>query len=87
MIRQSQQNNNISVKKYNRISKYEDREKILKMWHFKTAIVRVILGGLVVIKQDKHINKKAGNPSQYEIEKIALCRTTGSKKHYYIEYK
>ena len=64
--------NKISVKEYNKISKYKDLEiKIEKMYHLKTNIVPVIAGTLATIKEgtDKHINKIPGSPSLYEIKK------------------
>ena len=47
------------------------------MWHLKTTNMPVIVGALGMIKKgtDKHINKIAGSPSLYEIQKIALSRT------------
>ena len=67
--------NNISVKEYNKISKYKDLEKeIEKMWHFKTTTVPLIVGALCMIKKgtDKQMNKIPGCPSLYEIQKITL---------------
>ena len=60
--------NNISVKEYNKISKYKHMEiEIEKMRHFNPATVPVIVGALGMIRKgtDKHINKRSGNPSLY----------------------
>ena len=68
---------NISVKEYNKISKYKDLEmEIEKMWHLKTTTVLGIVWALDIIKKrtDKHINKIINSPSLYEIQKIALNR-------------
>ena len=70
---------NISVKEYNEISKYKDWEiQSKKMWCPKNTALPVIVGALGMMKQgtDKHINKISGSPSQNEIQKIALCRTS-----------
>ena len=42
---------NLSIKKYNRISKHKDREiEIVKMWYFITTTVPVIVEDLSMIK-------------------------------------
>ena len=60
----------ISVKGYNKISKFKDQEmESEKIWHLKTTTVPVIMGALGMIKKrtDKHINKITGCSSLYEI--------------------
>ena len=71
--------NNMSVKEYNKISKYKDQEiERENMWHLKTTTVLVIVGALGMIKKgiDKHINKISGSPSLYEIQKTAPFATS-----------
>ena len=56
---------NISVKEYNKISKYKDQEiETEKMWHLKTTIMSVIVGAQGIIKKetDKHLYKIQGSP-------------------------
>ena len=47
------------------------------MWRLRTNTLPVIVRVLDIIKNgtDKHMNKISGSSSQYEIQKIALCRT------------
>ena len=56
--------NNISLKEYNKTSKYKDLEIEIEI-----IIVPVIVGALGMINKgiDKHINKLSGSPSQYKI--------------------
>ena len=44
------------------------------MWHLKITTVPIIVGALGIIKKgtDKYINKIAGSPKQYEIQKKLL---------------
>ena len=43
---------NISIKEYNKMSKYEDLEiEIEKMWYLKTTTVSLIVGTLGMIKK------------------------------------
>ena len=63
-------NNNISVKKYDKISKYKDLKiEVEKIWYLKTYTMPVILGALGMIKKetDRHINKIPGSFILYEI--------------------
>ena len=66
-----------SVKEYYEINNYEDLEiKIAKIWHHKITAVSVI--NLLVWSRNGQINtltREPGSPSQYDIQKIALCRT------------
>ena len=65
------------------MSKYKNREiKIEKMWLLKTINVPVILGTLGLIKKgtNEYINKIAGNPCLYEIQKTQLYRTAHQKR-------
>ena len=65
--------NNISVKKYNKISNYKDLEiETEKMWHLKTTTLSVIMGALDIIKTWKHINKISSR--LYEIQKNSTFR-------------
>ena len=42
--------NNISIKEYNRISRYKDlKVEIEKIWHLKTATIPVVVGALGMI--------------------------------------
>ena len=64
--------NNISVKEYNKTYKYKDQKvEIEHMWQLKTTTMPIIVGALGMIKKgsDKHINRIADNPNQYEIQK------------------
>ena len=60
------------------MNKYKELKiEIEKMWYLKTITEPVIVGALGVIKKkgtDKNI-RISGSPSQYEIQKIALCGT------------
>ena len=64
--------NNISVKEYNRISKYKDIEKeIEKMWYREASIVVKIIGAFDIIKaaEYRHIKKIPSSASPCEIHK------------------
>ena len=66
-------NNNISVKEYNKISKYKKLKiEIEKMWHFKTTTLSVIVEALHMIKKgtNKHTNKTPGSTWQYKIQNL-----------------
>ena len=70
---------NLSVKGYNKISKYKDLIiEIEKIWLLKTTTVSEIIGTLGKIKKmtDKHIDKIPGFPYLYEIQEVEFCRTT-----------
>ena len=60
--------NNISVKKYNKISKYLEIE-IEKMKHLKTISIPVIVGAIAMIKEEtyKHMNKIFNSLGLHEI--------------------
>ena len=71
-------NYSISLKEYNKRSKYKDLEaQSEKVWHRKTMSVLVKMGVLGTIKKgtDKHINKIPGSPCLYEIPNFAFCGT------------
>ena len=43
---------NVSLKGYEKISKYKDLEiEIQKMWHLKTTVLPVVIGALGMIKR------------------------------------
>ena len=65
--------NNISVKEYNKISKYKDLDiEIEKMWHFITTTMSVIIEALCMIKRgkDEHIKKISGSSILWETKKL-----------------
>ena len=69
---------NITVKEFDKISKYKDLEiEIQKMWKLKTTVVPVIVGALGMIKKgtQNHLEKIPGNHSLREIQKIVLTST------------
>ena len=56
---------NISLKEYEKVSKYKDLEiEIQKMWHLKTIVKPVVIGALGMIKRksEDHIKQIPGNP-------------------------
>ena len=70
---------NISVREYNKISKYKIFEiEIEKTWYFKTTTVSVIVGALRMIK--KGTDKNVSSPSLNEILKNCALRTCSSPK-------
>ena len=47
---------NMSVKEYNKIDKYQDLEKeIAKMWHLKTITMPIIVIAMNMIKKDQQL--------------------------------
>jgi len=69
---------NVSLKEYEKISKYKDLEiEIQKMWHLKTTVIPVVIGALGMIKRksEDHIKQIPGNPCLQELQKIALNGT------------
>ena len=69
---------NISVKVFDKLSKYKDLEiEIQKMWNLKTITVPVVVGSLGMIKKDTQafINKIPGKHNLQEIQKIVLTST------------
>ena len=51
---------NLSVKEYEKISKYKDLEiEIQKMWHLKAIVMPVVIGALGMIKKktENHIKR------------------------------
>ena len=69
---------NVSLKEYEKVSKYKDLAiEIQKMWHLKTTVIPVVIGGLGMIKRksEDHIKKITGNPCLQELQKIVLNGT------------
>ena len=68
--------NKISVKEYNKISKYIKKE-IEQMRHFKTTTIPVSVGSLSMTQKgtDKYIIKIPGSRSQYEIQEKQMYFT------------
>ena len=69
---------NVSLKKYEKVSKYRDLEiEIQKMWHLKTTVMPVVIGalGMLKSKSEDHIKKIPGNPCLQELQKIVLNGT------------
>ena len=78
-------NNNLSIKEYNKISKYKDLEiEIEKMRYLKPISVPEIAGALCMIKKstNKHNEKILGSLSQYEIQKLLFVELLISLKEY-----
>ena len=69
---------NVSLKEYERVSKYKDLEiEIQKMWHLKTSLVPVVIGalGMIKTKSEDLIKQIPGNPRLQELQKIVLNGT------------
>uniref|UniRef100_A0A0L8IIX8 Uncharacterized protein n=1 Tax=Octopus bimaculoides TaxID=37653 RepID=A0A0L8IIX8_OCTBM len=66
---------NISVKTYQKLSKYKDLEtEIGKMWNLKTKTIPVVIGvlGMIAKGTDSYLAQISGNPKREEIQKIVL---------------
>lgn len=69
---------NVSVKEFDKLSKYKDLEiEIQKMWNLKTITVPIIVGALGMIKKgtQKHLDKVPGGHKLSDIQKIVLNST------------
>ena len=69
---------NISLKEFQKLSKYKDLEiEVTKMWKLKTKIIPVVIGALGMIKKgtQSFIDQIPGKPSLQEIQKIVLTST------------
>ena len=69
---------NISLKEFQKLSKYEDREiEVTKMWKLKTKIIPVVIGALGTIKKGSQnfIDQIPGKASLQEMQKIVLTST------------
>lgn len=70
--------NNISAKEVEKISKYKDLEiEISRMWNTKTKVVPVVVGALGMLTKghSNFIKLIPGHPSTNEVQKIALLGT------------
>ncbi|XP_030751033.1 uncharacterized protein LOC115878627 [Sitophilus oryzae] len=70
--------NNISAKEVEKISKYKDIEiEISRMWNTKTKVVPVVIGALGMLTKghSNFIKLIPGHPSTNEVQKIALLGT------------
>ena len=70
---------NISLKEFQKLSKYKDLEiEVTTMWKPKTKIVPVVIVALGTIKKGTRnfIYQISGKPSLQEIQKIVLISTT-----------
>jgi len=66
---------NVSLKEYEKVSKYKDLGiEIQKMWHLKTTVILVVIGALGMIKRksEDHMKQIPGNPCLQELQKILL---------------
>ena len=90
-------NNNISAKEYNKISKYKNLEtENEKMQHLKITILPVIMGVLVMIKiagshnlteiKKLHFVELVISLGEYYQSEWKISPKRGCKKHKYIEY-
>ena len=66
---------NVSLKEYEKVSKYEDLEiELQKMWNLKTTVIPVVIGALGMIreksKSEDHIKQIPGNRCLYELQKL-----------------
>ena len=64
---------NLSLKEYEKISKYKDLEiEIQKMWHLKAIVIPVVVGALGMIKRkaEGHINQIPGNSCREDLLRI-----------------
>uniref|UniRef100_A0A0L8HPS8 Uncharacterized protein n=1 Tax=Octopus bimaculoides TaxID=37653 RepID=A0A0L8HPS8_OCTBM len=69
---------NVSVKTYQKLSKYEDLEiEISKMWNLKTKTIPAIIGALGMIAKgdDCYLAQIPRNLKMVEIQKIVLMGT------------
>ena len=69
---------NVSLKEYEKVSKYKDLGiEIQKMWHLKTTVILVVIGALGMIKRksEDHMKQIPGNPCLQELQKIVLNGT------------
>ena len=69
---------NLSIKQYEKISKYKDLEiEIQKMWHLKAIVIPVVVGasGMIKKKIEDHIKRIPGNPCLQELQEIVLKGT------------
>uniref|UniRef100_A0A0L8H4I8 Uncharacterized protein n=1 Tax=Octopus bimaculoides TaxID=37653 RepID=A0A0L8H4I8_OCTBM len=71
-------NINVSVKTYQKLSKYKDLElEISKMWNLKTKTIPGVIGSLGMIEKvaDFYLAQIPGNPKMAEIQKVVLMGT------------
>ena len=69
---------NISLKEFQKLSKYKDIEiEVTKMWKLKTKIIPVVIGALGMIKKgtQNFIDQIPGKLSLQEMQKIVLTNT------------
>ena len=76
-------NQNISLKEFQKLSKYKDLEiKVTKMWKHKAAIIPVVTEALGMIKKgtQNFIDQLPGKPSLQEMQKIVLTSSAHTSK-------
>ena len=69
---------NLSLKVYEKISKYKNLEiEMQRMWNLKAIVIPVVVGALGMIqnKTEDHIKRIPGSPCLEELQKIALNGT------------
>ena len=71
-------NKNISLKEFQKLSKYKDLEtEVTKMWKLKTKTIPVVISALGMIKKgtQNFMDQIPGKPSLQEMQKIVLTST------------
>uniref|UniRef100_A0A0L8GZ77 Uncharacterized protein n=1 Tax=Octopus bimaculoides TaxID=37653 RepID=A0A0L8GZ77_OCTBM len=69
---------NVSVKTYQKLSKYKDLEiEISKMWNLKTKTIPIVIGslGMTAKRADYYLAQIPGNLKMAEVQKIVLMGT------------
>ena len=66
---------NISIKEFDKLSKYKDLQiEIERMWHLKRTVMPIVVGALGMVKRgtQSYLKSLLGEPKLHEIQKIVL---------------
>ena len=67
---------NVSLKIFEKLSKYKDLEiEVTKMWHLKETTVVIGALGMVAKAASNYVSQIPGTPSLTELQKITLMST------------